>query len=148
MMIYIYKKLWHILQFWITLIRITLIRISYNFGINFQIFPPINKKLAKFRKSTVPHCNLGPLKARPKLTMAWTNPQPAIVWASSSSVYGLNTKVPFSEKDRTDQPASLYAASKKAGEEIVHLQSYLRTFPYWLRITGLLLGILPTLMIL
>ncbi|KAL9270259.1 UDP-glucuronate 4-epimerase 2-like protein, partial [Drosera capensis] len=33
------------------------------------------------------------------------NPQPAIVWASSSSVYGLNTKVPFSEKDRTDQPA-------------------------------------------
>ncbi|KAK6142898.1 hypothetical protein DH2020_023246 [Rehmannia glutinosa] len=41
------------------------------------------------------------------------NPQPAIVWASSSSVYGLNTKVPFSEKDRTDQPASLYAATKK-----------------------------------
>ncbi|KAH7511645.1 hypothetical protein JRO89_XSUnG0185400 [Xanthoceras sorbifolium] len=36
------------------------------------------------------------------------NPQPAIVWASSSSVYGLNTKVPFSEKDRTDQPASLF----------------------------------------
>ncbi|KAL0311668.1 UNVERIFIED_CONTAM: UDP-glucuronate 4-epimerase 3 [Sesamum calycinum] len=42
------------------------------------------------------------------------NPQPAIVWASSSSVYGLNTKVPFSERDRTDQPASLYAATKKA----------------------------------
>ena len=48
------------------------------------------------------------------------NPQPAIVWASSSSVYGLNTKVPFSEKDRTDQPASLDAATKKAGEEIAH----------------------------
>jgi UDP-glucuronate 4-epimerase len=62
------------------------------------------------------------------------NPQPAIVWASSSSVYGLNTKVPFSEKDRTDQPASLYAATKKAGEEIAHLQSYLRTFPYWVAI--------------
>ncbi|KAJ6338037.1 hypothetical protein OIU76_007668 [Salix suchowensis] len=46
------------------------------------------------------------------------NPQPAIVWASSSSVYGLNTKVPFSEKDRTDQPASLYAATKKAGKSI------------------------------
>ncbi|KAE8650432.1 hypothetical protein Csa_010733 [Cucumis sativus] len=42
------------------------------------------------------------------------NPQPAIVWASSSSVYGLNSRVPFSEKDRTDQPASLYAATKKA----------------------------------
>ncbi|KAH8516353.1 hypothetical protein H0E87_004631 [Populus deltoides] len=50
--------------------------------------------------------------------MAWTNPQPAIVWASSSSVYGLNTKVPFSEKDRTDQPASLYAATRKAGKSI------------------------------
>ncbi|EEF46353.1 UDP-glucuronate 5-epimerase, putative [Ricinus communis] len=37
------------------------------------------------------------------------NPQPAIVWASSSSVYGLNLKVPFSEKDKTDQPASLHA---------------------------------------
>ncbi|XP_042971711.1 UDP-glucuronate 4-epimerase 3-like [Carya illinoinensis] len=46
------------------------------------------------------------------------NPQPAIVWVSSSSVYGLNTKVPFSERDRTDQPASLYAVTKKAGEEI------------------------------
>ncbi|KAH9554362.1 hypothetical protein CY35_08G060100 [Sphagnum magellanicum] len=44
------------------------------------------------------------------------NPQPAIVWASSSSVYGLNSKVPFSENDRTDQPASLYAATKKAGK--------------------------------
>ncbi|KAL0548574.1 hypothetical protein IC582_013028 [Cucumis melo] len=43
------------------------------------------------------------------------NPQPAIIWASSSSVYGLNSRVPFSEKDRTDQPASLYAATKKAG---------------------------------
>ncbi|RWR86662.1 UDP-glucuronate 4-epimerase 3-like protein [Cinnamomum micranthum f. kanehirae] len=42
------------------------------------------------------------------------NPQPAVVWASSSSVYGLNSKVPFSERDRTDQPASLYAATKKA----------------------------------
>nr|TKR91331.1 hypothetical protein D5086_0000224000 [Populus alba] len=51
--------------------------------------------------------------------MAWTNPQPAIVWASSSSVYGLNTKVPFSEKDRTDQPASLYAATKKAGKKSI-----------------------------
>lgn len=35
------------------------------------------------------------------------NPQPAVVWASSSSVYGLNEKVPFSESDRTDQPAKI-----------------------------------------
>ncbi|KAG0586388.1 hypothetical protein KC19_2G086800 [Ceratodon purpureus] len=60
------------------------------------------------------------------------NPQPAIVWASSSSVYGLNTKVPFSESDRTDQPASLYAATKKAGEEIAHTYNHI----YGLSITG------------
>nr|XP_027186771.1 UDP-glucuronate 4-epimerase 5 isoform X3 [Cicer arietinum] len=61
------------------------------------------------------------------------NPQPAIVWASSSSVYGLNSKVPFSEKDRTDQPASLYAATKKAGEEIAHSYNHI----YGLSITAL-----------
>ncbi|KAJ0433383.1 putative UDP-glucuronate 4-epimerase [Helianthus annuus] len=61
------------------------------------------------------------------------NPQPVIVWASSSSVYGLNSKVPFSEKDRTDQPASLYAATKKAGEEIAHSYNHI----YGLSITGL-----------
>lgn len=61
------------------------------------------------------------------------NPQPAIIWASSSSVYGLNTKSPFSEKDRTDQPASLYAATKKAGEEIAHTYNHI----YGLSITGL-----------
>ncbi|KAG6435670.1 hypothetical protein SASPL_100545 [Salvia splendens] len=61
------------------------------------------------------------------------NPQPSIVWASSSSVYGLNTKVPFSERDRTDQPASLYAATKKAGEEIAHTYNHI----YGLSLTGL-----------
>ncbi|KAF7806584.1 UDP-glucuronate 4-epimerase 1 [Senna tora] len=61
------------------------------------------------------------------------DPQPAIVWASSSSVYGLNEKVPFSELDRTDQPASLYAATKKAGEEITHTYNHI----YGLSITGL-----------
>ncbi|VAI62041.1 unnamed protein product [Triticum turgidum subsp. durum] len=61
------------------------------------------------------------------------DPQPAIVWASSSSVYGLNDKVPFSESHRTDQPASLYAATKKAGEEITHSYNHI----YGLSITGL-----------
>ncbi|GAV90171.1 Epimerase domain-containing protein [Cephalotus follicularis] len=61
------------------------------------------------------------------------NPQPAIVWASSSSVYGLNSKVPYSEKDRTDRPASLYAATKKAGDEIAHIYNHI----YGLSITGL-----------
>ncbi|KAL9438719.1 hypothetical protein AB3S75_024401 [Citrus x aurantiifolia] len=62
-----------------------------------------------------------------------SDPQPAIVWASSSSVYGVNKKVPFSEKDRTDQPASLYAATKKAGEAIAHAYNHI----YGLSITGL-----------
>ncbi|EYU31498.1 hypothetical protein MIMGU_mgv1a008581mg [Erythranthe guttata] len=61
------------------------------------------------------------------------DPQPAIVWASSSSVYGLNTEVPFSENHRTDQPASLYAATKKAGEEIAHTYNHI----YGLSLTGL-----------
>ncbi|KAK7359302.1 hypothetical protein VNO77_01256 [Canavalia gladiata] len=61
------------------------------------------------------------------------NPQPAIVWASSSSVYGLNTENPFSEVHRTDQPASLYAATKKAGEEIAHTYNHI----YGLSLTGL-----------
>ncbi|KAI3716446.1 hypothetical protein L1987_67334 [Smallanthus sonchifolius] len=61
------------------------------------------------------------------------DPQPSIVWASSSSVYGLNTENPFSESHRTDQPASLYAATKKAGEEIAHTYNHI----YGLAITGL-----------
>ncbi|GLJ14768.1 hypothetical protein SUGI_0239540 [Cryptomeria japonica] len=61
------------------------------------------------------------------------NPQPAVVWASSSSVYGLNEQAPFSEGDRTDRPASLYAATKKAGEEIAHTYNHI----YGLSITGL-----------
>ncbi|KAJ8560828.1 hypothetical protein K7X08_022688 [Anisodus acutangulus] len=61
------------------------------------------------------------------------HPQPAVVWASSSSVYGLNEKVPFSESDRTDRPASLYAATKKAGEEITHTYNHI----YGLSVTGL-----------
>ncbi|XP_074278937.1 UDP-glucuronate 4-epimerase 6-like [Silene latifolia] len=61
------------------------------------------------------------------------DPQPAIVWASSSSVYGLNKNNPFSESDRTDQPASLYAATKKAGEEIAHTYNHI----YGLSLTGL-----------
>lgn len=61
------------------------------------------------------------------------NPQPSVVWASSSSVYGLNKKVPFSERDRTDQPASLYAATKKAGEEIAHTYNHI----FGLSLTGL-----------
>lgn len=47
---------------------------------------------------------------------ARTKPQVPLVFASSSSVYGGNTKVPFAESDPVDRPVSPYAASKKAGE--------------------------------
>ncbi|EFJ30399.1 hypothetical protein SELMODRAFT_89938 [Selaginella moellendorffii] len=62
-----------------------------------------------------------------------SNPQPAIVFASSSSVYGLNDKVPFSEGDTTDRPASLYAATKKADEALAHTYNHI----YGLSITAL-----------
>ncbi len=48
-----------------------------------------------------------------------------IVYASSSSIYGANGKVPFSEDDRVDQPVSVYAATKRAGELLAH--AYLET---------------------
>jgi UDP-glucuronate 4-epimerase len=47
------------------------------------------------------------------------------VFGSSSSVYGLNAKVPFSEEDRTDNAISPYAATKKAGEVLCHTYSHL-----------------------
>jgi len=52
-------------------------------------------------------------------------PMPSIVYASSSSVYGLNTKTPFSEDDTVDQPASLYAATKKANEMMAHTYNHI-----------------------
>lgn len=50
---------------------------------------------------------------------------PRLVYASSSSVYGGNTVLPFSEKDRVDHPVSLYAATKKANELMAHSYSHL-----------------------
>jgi UDP-glucuronate 4-epimerase len=52
-----------------------------------------------------------------------------LVFASSSSVYGLNSKVPFSTDDRTDNPISLYAASKKSNELMSHTYSHLFKIP-------------------
>jgi UDP-glucuronate 4-epimerase len=51
------------------------------------------------------------------------------VYASSSSVYGGNTKLPFSVEDRVDHPVSLYAATKRAGELIAECQTRLYDFP-------------------
>ena len=55
------------------------------------------------------------------------------IYASSSSVYGLNKKIPFNVEDRTDKPIALYGATKKSNELIAHAYSHL----YNLNTTGL-----------
>ena len=52
-----------------------------------------------------------------------------LVYASSSSVYGANTKLPFSVQDRTDHPVSFYAATKKANEVMAQSYSHLYRLP-------------------
>ncbi|MBC6997994.1 NAD-dependent epimerase [Cytophaga sp. FL35] len=52
-----------------------------------------------------------------------------LVYASSSSVYGLNEKIPFSTEDTVDHPISLYAASKKSNELMAHTYSHLFDIP-------------------
>lgn len=56
-----------------------------------------------------------------------------LIFASSSSVYGLNSQVPFSTNQNTDHPVSLYAATKKANEVIAHSYAHLFNIP----VTGL-----------
>lgn len=58
---------------------------------------------------------------------------PHLVFASSSSVYGANKKIPFSVEDNVDYPVSLYAATKKANELMAHSYSHLYKIP----VTGL-----------
>lgn len=57
------------------------------------------------------------------------NPVDHLVYASSSSVYGANKKVPFEETDFVDNPVSLYAASKKSNELMAHTYSHLYNIP-------------------
>lgn len=57
------------------------------------------------------------------------NPVDHLVYASSSSVYGSNKKVPFEETDFVDHPVSLYAATKKSNELMAHTYSYLYKIP-------------------
>ncbi len=60
-------------------------------------------------------------------------PSIKLIYASSSSVYGLNKKTPFSVEDPTDQPANLYGATKKANEVMAHAYHHL----YGLSVTAL-----------
>lgn len=62
-----------------------------------------------------------------------TYPVKHLIFASSSSVYGLNSKTPFLETDITDTPASLYAATKKSNELMAHTYAHLFKIP----VTGL-----------
>lgn len=57
------------------------------------------------------------------------NPVDHLVYASSSSVYGANAKVPFSEHDGADHPISLYAATKRANELMAHSYAHLYGIP-------------------
>ena len=57
------------------------------------------------------------------------NPVQHLLYASSSSVYGMNAKIPFSETDQVDNPVSLYAATKKANELMAHSYSKLYKIP-------------------
>lgn len=52
-----------------------------------------------------------------------------LIYASSSSVYGANAKIPFSEEDKVDNPVSLYAATKKSNELMAHTYSHLYKIP-------------------
>ena len=56
-----------------------------------------------------------------------------LIFASSSSVYGMNSKMPFDVTDNVDHPVSLYAATKKSNELIAHTYSHL----YGISTTGL-----------
>ncbi len=67
------------------------------------------------------------------LESAYKRKTPHFVFASSSSVYGTNTKVPFTEKDNVDHPVSLYAATKKSNELMAHVYAHLYALP----LTGL-----------
>src|SRR5687767_827450 len=57
------------------------------------------------------------------------NPVEHLVYASSSSVYGANTQMPFAVHDNVDHPVSLYAATKKANELMAHCYSHLYNIP-------------------
>ena len=64
-----------------------------------------------------------------KSKMRDSRPIKNFVYASSSSVYGSNKKIPFSVNDNTDQPVSFYGATKKAGEVMAHSYAHLYQIP-------------------
>ena len=86
-------------------------------GVRYSIENP----LAYVNTNIVGFCNI--------LECCRNNKIDHLVYASSSSVYGSNTKMPFSIHDNVDHPLSLYAASKKANELMAHTYSHLYDLP-------------------
>ena len=64
-----------------------------------------------------------------RATMSTDSPVEHLVYASSSSVYGTNKKIPYSTDDKVDNPVSLYAATKKSNELMAHAYSKLYSIP-------------------
>lgn len=64
-----------------------------------------------------------------RATMSTASPVEHLVYASSSSVYGTNKKIPYSTDDKVDNPVSLYAATKKSNELMAHAYSKLYNIP-------------------
>ena len=64
-----------------------------------------------------------------RATMVTNHPVEHLVYASSSSVYGTNKKIPYSTDDKVDNPVSLYAATKKSNELMAHAYSKLYNIP-------------------
>jgi UDP-glucuronate 4-epimerase len=81
----------------------------------------LNNPLAYIQSNLVGFANL--------LEACRHNPVEHLVYASSSSVYGLNSRLPFSEHAGADHPVSLYAATKKGGEALAHSYSHLFGLP-------------------
>ena len=67
------------------------------------------------------------------MEVARRHPKILFTYASSSSIYGLNKKIPFSETDQTEAPSSLYGATKKSNELIAHAYHHM----YGISVTGL-----------
>ena len=88
-------------------------------------------RYSKIHPESYVHSNLNGFVAL--MEVIRRHPRIKLVYASSSSVYGLNQKTPFSESDPTDYPSNLYAATKKSNELIAHAYHHM----YGISVTGL-----------
>lgn len=90
-----------------------IIHLAAQAGVRYSISEPSSY----IQSNIVGHANI--------LEISRQFPLEQLIYASSSSVYGMNSKVPFKETDRTDNPISLYAASKKSNELMAEAYTHL-----------------------